>query len=59
MKDETQIHAHMCYCEVNDIIQSTAELDADVISIESSRPGMEILEAFRWFQYPNVVGPGV
>ena len=59
VRDETQIHTHMCYCEFNDIIQSIAELDADVISIESSRSGMEILEAFRWFKYPNEVGPGV
>jgi 5-methyltetrahydropteroyltriglutamate--homocysteine methyltransferase len=58
-KPETQIHTHMCYCEFNDIIQSIAELDADVISIESSRSQMEILEAFQSFKYPNDVGPGV
>ncbi len=59
VKDDTQVHTHMCYCEFNDIIESIAELDADVISIESSRSGMEILEAFQWFKYPNEVGPGV
>jgi len=57
--DRTQIHTHMCYCEFNDIIEAIAELDADVISIESSRSEMELLEAFRTFRYPNEVGPGV
>ena len=57
--DRTQIHTHMCYCEFNDIIAAIAELDADVISIESSRSEMELLEAFRTFRYPNEVGPGV
>jgi 5-methyltetrahydropteroyltriglutamate--homocysteine methyltransferase len=59
VEDRTQIHTHMCYCEFNDIIQAIAELDADVISIESSRSEMELLEAFRTFKYPNEVGPGV
>ena len=59
VRDETQIHTHMCYCEFNDIIASIAALDADVISIESSRSGMELLEAFVRFKYPNEVGPGV
>jgi 5-methyltetrahydropteroyltriglutamate--homocysteine methyltransferase len=57
--DRTQIHTHMCYCEFNDIIEAIAELDADVISIESSRSEMDLLEAFRTFKYPNDVGPGV
>jgi 5-methyltetrahydropteroyltriglutamate--homocysteine methyltransferase len=57
--DRTQIHTHMCYCEFNDIIEAIAELDADVISIESSRSEMELLEAFRTFRYPNEVGPGI
>ena len=57
--DRTQIHTHMCYCEFNDIIKAIAELDADVISIESSRSEMELLEAFRTFKYPNEVGPGI
>jgi len=59
VRDETQIHTHMCYCEFNDIIDSIASLDADVISIETSRSNMELLEAFNIFQYPNEVGPGV
>ncbi|CAJ0992559.1 5-methyltetrahydropteroyltriglutamate--homocysteine S-methyltransferase [Pantoea sp. Nvir] len=58
-KDETQIHSHMCYCEFNDIMESIAALDADVITIETSRSNMELLEAFKKFQYPNEVGPGV
>ncbi len=59
VKDSTQIHTHMCYCEFNDFVEAIAALDADVISIESSRSEMELLEAFRTFQYPNEVGPGV
>ena len=59
VKDETQIHTHMCYSEFNDIIEAIAEMDADVISIESSRSKMELLEAFEAFDYPNEVGPGV
>ncbi len=59
VRDETQIHTHMCYCEFNDIIKQIAELDADVISIETSRSQMELLDAFTAFQYPNDIGPGV
>jgi 5-methyltetrahydropteroyltriglutamate--homocysteine methyltransferase len=59
VRDETQIHTHMCYGEFNDIIASIAALDADVISIEASRSNMELLEAFADFSYPNEVGPGV
>jgi 5-methyltetrahydropteroyltriglutamate--homocysteine methyltransferase len=58
-RDETQIHTHMCYCDFNDIIDSIAALDADVISIETSRSQMELLSAFADFRYPNEVGPGV
>jgi 5-methyltetrahydropteroyltriglutamate--homocysteine methyltransferase len=57
--DETQIHTHMCYAEFNDIMPSIAETDADVISIETSRSDMELLEAFSDFRYPNEIGPGV
>lgn len=59
VRDETQVHTHMCYCEFNDIIDSIAALDADVISIEASRSNMELLDAFAAFRYPNEVGPGV
>lgn len=58
-RDETQIHTHMCYCEFDDIIASIAELDADVISIETSRSNMELLGTFARFKYPNEIGPGV
>lgn len=58
-RDETQIHTHMCYSEFNDIIAAIAELDADVITIETSRSNMELLEAFADFKYPNEIGPGV
>jgi 5-methyltetrahydropteroyltriglutamate--homocysteine methyltransferase len=59
VKAETQIHTHMCYSEFNDIIGAVAAMDADVISIETSRSAMELLEAFVSFQYPNDIGPGV
>jgi 5-methyltetrahydropteroyltriglutamate--homocysteine methyltransferase len=57
--DETQIHTHMCYAEFNDIIAAIAQLDADVITIETSRSDMELLDAFVDFEYPNEIGPGV
>ena len=59
VKDETQIHTHMCYSEFNDIIKSIADMDADVITIETSRSDMELLDVFDEFQYPNQIGPGV
>lgn len=59
VKDETQIHTHMCYSEFNDIIEAIAEMDADVITIETSRSNMELLDAFVGFRYPNEIGPGV
>jgi 5-methyltetrahydropteroyltriglutamate--homocysteine methyltransferase len=58
-KPETQIHTHMCYSEFNEIIQSIADLDADVITIETSRSNMELLSVFEEFNYPNDIGPGV
>ncbi len=57
--DQTQIHTHMCYSEFNDIIDSIAAMDADVITIETSRSQMELLDAFAQFNYPNEIGPGV
>lgn len=57
--DETQIHTHMCYSEFNDIISSIADMDTDVITIETSRSDMELLDAFDNFKYPNEIGPGV
>ena len=59
VKNETQIHTHMCYAEFEDIIDSIAALDADVISIETSRSRMELLKTFEQFKYPNEIGPGV
>ena len=58
VRDETQIHTHMCYAEFNDIIQAIGEMDADVISIEASRSNMELLKAFGEYHYPNDIGPG-
>ncbi|OOF66916.1 5-methyltetrahydropteroyltriglutamate--homocysteine S-methyltransferase [Rodentibacter sp. Ppn85] len=58
-QDDTQIHTHMCYSEFNDILPAIAALDADVITIETSRSDMELLTAFSDFKYPNDIGPGV
>lgn len=59
VKNTTQIHTHMCYSEFNDIMQAIADLDADAITIETSRSDMELLSAFENFNYPNEIGPGV
>ncbi|HFD12972.1 MAG TPA: 5-methyltetrahydropteroyltriglutamate--homocysteine S-methyltransferase [Crenotrichaceae bacterium] len=59
VSDETQIHTHMCYSEFNDIIEAIANMDADVITIETSRSDMELLDIFDEFKYPNEIGPGV
>ncbi|MFZ3152972.1 5-methyltetrahydropteroyltriglutamate--homocysteine S-methyltransferase [Pseudomonas sp.] len=59
VRDETQIHSHMCYSEFNDVIESIAAMDADVITIETSRSDMQLLAAFERFDYPNDIGPGV
>ena len=59
VQDETQIHTHMCYSEFNDVIKAIADMDADVITLETSRSDMELLEAFEAFDYPNDIGPGV
>mgnify|MGYP005843013049 CR=1 FL=1 len=59
VSDETQIHTHMCYAEFQDIMPAIAALDADVISIETSRSDMELLDSFVDFSYPNEIGPGI
>jgi 5-methyltetrahydropteroyltriglutamate--homocysteine methyltransferase len=59
VRNETQIHTHMCYCEFEDILPSIAALDADVISMESARSRMVLLDAFHANAYPNEIGPGV
>jgi len=59
VSDRTQIHTHMCYAEFNDILPAIAAMDADVITIETSRSAMELLEGFGDFDYPNEIGPGV
>src|SRR5690606_8809353 len=60
VEDDTQIHTHMCYSEFNDVIEDIAAMDADVITIETSRSQMELLVAFAGdFKYPNDIGPGV
>ena len=59
VQDETQIHTHMCYCEFEDVLPAIVALDADVISMESARSGMKLLDAFRSSDYPNEIGPGL
>jgi 5-methyltetrahydropteroyltriglutamate--homocysteine methyltransferase len=59
VEPKTQIHTHMCYSEFNDIIAAIGAMDADVISIETARSKMELLDAFATYQYPNEIGPGV
>ena len=59
VSDKTQIHTHMCYSEFNDIIKAIASMDADVITIETSRSDMQLLNIFEQFNYPNAIGPGV
>jgi len=59
VSEQTQIHTHMCYSEFNDIIEGIARMDADVITIETSRSDMALLDAFKHFEYPNDIGPGV
>jgi 5-methyltetrahydropteroyltriglutamate--homocysteine methyltransferase len=59
VSDATQIHTHMCYSEFNDILPSIAAMDADVITIETSRSAMALLDGFGAFAYPNDIGPGV
>lgn len=59
VRDDTQIHTHMCYSQFNDIIAAIAALDADVITIETSRSDGELIQAFEHFDYPNAIGPGV
>jgi 5-methyltetrahydropteroyltriglutamate--homocysteine methyltransferase len=59
VRAETQIHTHMCYSEFNDILPAIAAMDADVITIETSRSRMKLLKGFAEFKYPNDIGPGV
>lgn len=59
VRNDTQIHTHMCYSEFNDILPAIASMDADVITIETSRSDMELLQGFGDFKYPNEIGPGV
>jgi 5-methyltetrahydropteroyltriglutamate--homocysteine methyltransferase len=59
VRDDTQIHTHMCYAEFNEIMDAIADLDADVLSIEASRSRMDLLRSFEQYEYPNEIGPGV
>src|SRR5436305_2017965 len=59
VRDETQIHTHICYSEFNDIIEEIGRMDADVLSIEASRSQLELLDTFVTYHYPNEIGPGI
>src|SRR3989442_14317789 len=59
VRDDTQIHTHMCYSEFNEILEAIARMDADVLSIEASRSQLELLNAFVTYHYPNDIGPGI
>ena len=59
VKDTTQIHTHMCYCDFNDFIEAISALDADVISIETSRSHGDLVEAFNEYHYDKGIGLGV
>lgn len=59
VRDDTQIHTHMCYSEFGDMLEAIADMDADVLSVETSRSRMELLADFAAFAYPNAIGPGV
>ncbi|MBV9229228.1 MAG: 5-methyltetrahydropteroyltriglutamate--homocysteine S-methyltransferase, partial [Chloroflexi bacterium] len=59
VRDETQIHTHMCYAEFEDILEAIGAMDADVISIEASRSQLDLLKAFVTYHYPNAIGPGI
>ncbi len=59
VRDETQIHTHLCYSEFNDIIEDIGRMDADVISIEAARSQFELLDALETYRYPNDIGPGI
>ena len=59
VKDDTQIHTHMCYSKFNEIIDSIRDLDADVISIETSRSHGDVIESFETAVYPLGIGLGV
>jgi 5-methyltetrahydropteroyltriglutamate--homocysteine methyltransferase len=59
VRDETQVHTHMCYSAFDDIIDAVARMDADVLSIETSRSDMTLLDTFARVSYPNGIGPGV
>ncbi|NYF26348.1 5-methyltetrahydropteroyltriglutamate--homocysteine S-methyltransferase [Sporosarcina sp. JAI121] len=59
VENGTQIHTHMCYSEFSGIINSISALDADVISIETSRSHGEIISAFENDTYDKEIGLGV
>jgi len=59
VRDETQIHTHICYAEFKDIIKAIGHMDADVISVEASRSKIDLLDTFEQYQYPGGIGPGI
>ncbi|WP_087972681.1 5-methyltetrahydropteroyltriglutamate--homocysteine S-methyltransferase [Oceanobacillus rekensis] len=59
VENQTQIHTHMCYSEFNHIYDAIDGLDADVISIETSRSHGEIISTFEENTYEKEIGLGV
>ncbi|GHO76741.1 5-methyltetrahydropteroyltriglutamate--homocysteine methyltransferase [Ktedonobacter sp. SOSP1-85] len=59
VRDETQIHTHLCYSKFDDIVPEIASMDADVVLIEASRSQFDLLEALRAYRYPNGIGLGI
>ena len=59
VKNDTQIHTHMCYSEFTDIIPAIDDMDADVITFEASRSDLLILDSLRENNFETEVGPGV
>ncbi|MGN7781294.1 5-methyltetrahydropteroyltriglutamate--homocysteine S-methyltransferase [Mycolicibacterium sp. 22603] len=59
VRDDTQIHTHLCYSEFGEVIKAIADLDADVTSIEAARSHMEVLDDLNAVGFSNGVGPGV
>ena len=59
VRDDTQIHTHMCYAEFGDVLQAIIDMDADVISLEAARSNMAIVAGLAEAGYPNEAGPGV
>lgn len=60
VKDDTQIHTHMCYSEFDTFMHELFKLDADVISVEASRSNLKLLKSVQnSIDSINEIGPGI